>query len=93
MTELNCEFEIGQVVATKKNVENWAGGGSGTVFPGEILSISFDGGPAKLSVKGGYSGRENDFVSLEDAKEYAIQYLAERIKKISLTGRVSCQQD
>ena len=89
MAEFNCKFEVGQVVATKKNVERWAGGDTGSPFAGEILSISFGGDEARLSVKGGYSGSENAFVSKDDAKEYAIQFLAERIKTISLMGEMS----
>ena len=89
MAEFNCKFEVGQVVATKKNVERWAGGDAGSPFAGEILSISFGEDGARLSVKGGYSGRENDFVSMAEAKEHAIQYLADRIKTISLMGEMS----
>ena len=89
MAEFNCKFEVGQVVATKKNVERWAGGDTGSPFAGEILSISFDNDGAQLSVKGGYSGRENSFVPMSEAKEYAIQFLAERIKTISLMGEMS----
>ena len=89
MAEFYCKFEVGQVVATKKNVERWAGGDVGSPFAGEILSISFGGDGARLSAKGGCSGSENAFVSVDDAKEYAIQYLAERIKTISLMGEIS----
>ena len=89
MAEFNCKFEVGQVVATKKNVERWAGGDAGSPFAGEILSISFNNDGAQLSVKGGYSGMENAFVPMSETKEYAIQFLAERIKTISLMGEIS----
>lgn len=89
MAEFNCKFEVGQVVATKKNVERWAGGEVGSLFAGEILSISFGNEGARLAVNGGYSGREDAFVSIADAKEYAIQFLADRIKTISLVGEMS----
>ena len=89
MAEFNCKFEVGQVVATKKNVERWAGGDSRSAFANEILSISFGEDGARLSTRGGHSGSENAFVSLDKAKEYAIQFLAERIKTISLMGEIS----
>lgn len=89
MAEFNCKFEVGQIVATKKNVERWAGGGVGSPFAGEILSIGFHSDGCRLSVTGGYNGLENDFVSISEANEYAIQYLADRIKKISLMGKIS----
>lgn len=89
MAEFNCKFEHGQVVATKKNVERWASGGADSLFAGEILSISFHSDGCRLSVCGGHNGLENAFVSMAEAKEYAIQYLADRIKKISLMGKIS----
>ena len=90
MAEFNCKFEVGQIVARKDQVVDWARGIRDNFPPQEVSSISFGKGEwVGVNLRSGFSGSEQDFLTGDEIKAYAIQYLAERIKTISLMGEIS----
>ncbi len=87
MGDFRCKFKIGDEVELKSNVRSWAVGDTEGMRPRKVVAVAFIEQREPLVSTGGWTNQdESKVIFLSESKDFALQFLAERMRAIAAGG-------